>query len=721
MKKVGLLLLVIALLMATISGCVKVDPTITENPETAATEAPATQETEEPGIDIYDTTNNVELNMSVFYQSGIGMKYTVGEGSGTPQAEYAAADGKIYREGDWKPVWAALQEKLNITINDVTPTDAKDITAAFSSLEAQGFANVDIMVGNLTDVNRNAVTNGTFLALDEYLDIMPNFSTFLEENSIVKESITTGDGHIYVAPYFDGYDDVERMIIMRVDWVQQLLDDDTVVYDTDRTVDTYYEPYMPETLDTVINAVTADGSGTQAINVKYDKNIVSIQNDLEVKDGANLVQALKDYIDTTYAGVYANRSDLFCGQDAAYNADELVALMRCVLANTQLLTGQTEYDAVPFYVRKYQAGRVQQMFSFMNIWGVKGLESRSNWFYIDENGELQDGRFQPELLDGVERLNMLYKEGLILQDFDKDESTAGLNGGDHRARLSNDNLGFMTFDYCQTTTVYNDTVSIEGFNLTPVIPPVADWDGDGNYYALVTSWRSVKPNGWSILATVADDEAKLYRALALFDYQYSEEGNDLMSYGPSAWIDGEVEYRGEMVPKLSDAAMTELKELANGNYTNYYRKWLGATFPIGYVKEQGMEFQTVAENGKVGLAILLKAVDLGTVKHLVVDAATAEDGERPLVPSAFPLTAEEEALILDNCSDLAVAFKNGNNDNDRIFFTDYVIYGFGGTNANGEQLLAKDEVVDYLYNQLNGKVFLEVYRGAYARIQSLID
>ena len=135
-----------------------------------------------------------------------------------------------------------------------------------------------------------------------------------------------------------------------------------------------------------------------------------------------------------------------------------------------------EYDAVPFYVRKYQAGRVQQMFSFMNIWGVKGLESRSNWFYIDENGELQDGRFQPELLDGVERLNMLYKEGLILQDFDKDESTAGLNGGDHRARLSNDNLGFMTFDYCQTTTVYNDTVSIEGFNLTPVIPPVADWD-----------------------------------------------------------------------------------------------------------------------------------------------------------------------------------------------------------------------------------------------------
>jgi len=728
MKKTIILFLVTALLLSIFSACVKVDPESTDAQETKteATKAPETKETEaeateEPSVDIYYTAENVELNMSVFYKNGIGMKYTAGEGSGTPQAEYAAADGKIYREGDWKPVWAELQERLNISINDIHPTDAKDIRAAFSTWEAQGFEGVDIMVGNLDDVNRNAVTNGTFLALDEYFDLMPNFSAFLNANSIVKESITTGDGHVYVAPYFDGYDDVERMMILRVDWVEALLDDDSVEYDTDRQVETHYTPYMPETLDTTVTAVTADGSGTQDINVKYSKNIITLQNELATKDGVNLVQTLKDYIDTTYAGVYAKRSDLFCGQDAAYNADELVALMRCVLSNTQLLTGQNEFDAVPFFQRKYQAGRIQQMFSFMNIWGVKGLESRSNWFFIDENGELQDGRFQPELIDGVERLNMLYKEGLILQDFDKDESTAGLDGKDHRARLLNSNLGFMTFDYVQTTTVYNKNVDIEGFNLTPVIPPVADWDGDGNYYGLLTSWRSVKPNGWSILSTVADDEAKLYRALALFDYQYSEEGNRLMSYGPEAWIDGETEYRGEMVPKLADAAITELYDLANGSYTNYYRKWLGATFPIGYVKQQGMEYQTVADNGKVGLAKVLVAVDAGTVMHLVTDAATAAEGERALVPAAFPLTAEEVNLIIDNCSDITTAFRNGNNDNDRIFYTDYVLYGFGGTNANGETLLGKDEVVDYLYNQLSGKIFVEAYRSAYNRIQSLMD
>ena len=140
--------------------------------------------------------------------------------------------------------------------------------------------------------------------------------------------------------------------------------------------------------------------------------------------------------------------------------------------------------------------------------------------------------------------------------------------------------------------------------------------GDGNYYALATSWRSVKPNGWSILSTVADDEAKLYRALALFDYQYSVEGNRLMSYGPEAWIDGEMEYNGKMVPKLSAAALTELKDLAKGNYTNYYRKWLGATFPIGYIKEQGMEFQTVDANGQAGLSKILAALNSGSGKTL---------------------------------------------------------------------------------------------------------
>ncbi len=716
MKRTMAILMAVLMLAGILSGCVKVNTEVTPTPE--ATKAPAPAEaTATPVADPLATDQAVTLNLSVFYNNTVYMRYTVDGAEGRPQSEYVAANGKTYREGDFKPVWEELQSRLNFTINDVTPTDAKDVRASFTTLQAQNFANVDIMVGNSVDLNQEGTLNNTYVKLDEYLDIMPNFKAFLDNNSVVKTSITSGDGHIYYAPYFDGYDDIERMFILRADWVQKLLDDDTAVYNTDRTVKPFYKPYMPESVNVELTVAKADGSGTQTIRKAYTKNVITAQNELPKMDGAGLVQVLKAHIDSTYGGAFAKRSDLFIGQDAAYDADELVALMRCVLANTELLTGQSEYDAVPFYPRGYQMGRVQDLFRLAEIWGVRGLDSRLGWLYFDNNGELQDARYDAKNMDALERLNQLYKENLILQDFDKNESTAGLAGSDHRERLNKANLGFLTYDYNQTTTVLNSIEkTIPDFNLTPVLPPVADWDNNGNYYQFTDSWRSVKSDGWSILASIASDDAKLKRALKLFDYLYSPEGNQLMSYGPDAWIDGEIMYGGKLVPKLSEAALTELGTLAKGNYTNYYRMWLGATFPIGYVKEQGMEYQTVHPKGQAGLDIILKACELGTMKHLQVNAADAASPAEVIVPSTFSLAEAEEQFIRDNCADLNTAFRNGNNDTDRILFVDYVLYGFEGKNANKDKLLSKEGLIEYLMTTLNGEGHLTMHRSAYERM-----
>jgi putative aldouronate transport system substrate-binding protein len=155
--------------------------------------------------------------MAVFYQDTVKMTYQALEGGGRPTSEYVAADGVTYREGDFKPVWAELQKRLNFTINDVTPADATTRRAAFTSLSASGFSGVDIMVGNPIDTVQEAITNGTYVALDEYLDVMPNLNAFLNNNGVVKTAVTSGDGHIYFAPYFDGYDDLENMFILRAD------------------------------------------------------------------------------------------------------------------------------------------------------------------------------------------------------------------------------------------------------------------------------------------------------------------------------------------------------------------------------------------------------------------------------------------------------------------------------------------------------------------------
>ena len=61
------------------------------------------------------------------------------------------------------------------------------------------------------------------------------------------------------------------MFIARVDWVEKLLDGDEIAYDTETLLgETYYTPYMPETLDTKISVPNAEGSAVQEIT----KNIL---------------------------------------------------------------------------------------------------------------------------------------------------------------------------------------------------------------------------------------------------------------------------------------------------------------------------------------------------------------------------------------------------------------------------------------------------------------
>ncbi|MCL2702571.1 MAG: hypothetical protein FWE91_03065 [Defluviitaleaceae bacterium] len=665
--------------------------------------------------------SDVTLNMSIMFNQDVQMRYMALEGNGRPQSEYHAADGNTYRPGDFKPVWATLQDRLNFTINDVTPPGVSHARAVFELWQAENFAGVDILNSPAVLINTAGVVNGTFIALNDYYDRLPYLNEFLFENDIIRKAITAGDGNIYFAPYFDGYDDIELMIMARTDWIEKLLDSDGP-FDTDRVVEPHYVPYMPEVLNTTVVAVTADGSGLQEIVKAWDKNVITAQNELPVMDGASLVQVLRDHIDAVYGDAYENRSALFIGQDAAYDADELVALMRCVLANTTFLTGQSEHDAVPLFPRGHQMGRVRDLIKFTSIWGVRGPESRASdlgMVYVDRDGVLQTGRLDVEMMDAVERLNQLYNEGLILRDFDKSEATEGLPGSDHRASLLNSNLGFMTFDYNQTTTVFNTLeATIEGFTFTPLLPPVADWYQDGTYFMYTESWRSVKADGWGILSHVADDPAKLDAALRLFDYQWSPEGSRLMGYGPEAWIDGEIEYFGRMVPRLSEAALEELWGLAAGNYTNYYRMWLGGTMPIGYIKEQGMEYQCVHEKGKIGLHYILRAVELGAMGHLVLSSEDAKDPSYLTVPTHFAFNAVEERFLNDFTADFDLAFRDGNNNADRIIFVDYILYGFGGTTPAGDVLLDKEGLREFLIVDMNGELWLEVYREAYDRMMN---
>lgn len=562
--------------------------------------------------------------------------------------------------------------------------------------------------GNATTLNEYG-TGGSLVNIAEYLDQMPNFKAYLDENPIVRLSITgdTSTGAIYFSPYFDGVNDIERMPLMRADWVVKLLDGEGefAADACGKTKAPVYEPYMPTSGKVTVDVVTLDGTSTETVTKDYDAagNIIALMNEAGSMDGVTAVNMLRTYIDTAYNGYYGtDRSNLFIGQNAAWDADELVALLRCVVANAKTLNGTDSIQGL-FSREDDNNQRRVDMYRFAgNLFGIRGVESRQEWLYVGADGMLHDARQEPETYKAMERMNALAKEGLISKSFldNSKESSATM--------LEND-LGFMHYDYNQTQTILNDTKLQEGEKYMAVMVPVARWyDGtneDGVYMRFTESWRSVKTDAWAISAEgVANDENKLNAALKLIDYAYSPEGMILMSYGPDGFIkQGETFlFNGEEMPVIADATFEELQKLTAGNYTNYARQYLGST--LSFAKSQAFEYQCTNAIGKEGAGHISVAIGLGTIKH--PELALAENPWYTSMPTVLPNTKDENDMI-KSYTELGNANFGTSKDQANIF-VDQIVNGYTVEGVkDAESAAAK------VANDWNGKAFLSLRQDAY--------
>ena len=268
----------------------------------------STPATSEPA-NVDDLTQRVELRMSVQYQdSETRMSF------GDKNVPYTDIEGNVYNQGALKPVWKAVSDNLNIGIQDVTPTDK--VADSFKKWQTDGFDKVDVLQGTAANIQDEGILNNTILDLNEYLDRLPNFKAFLDGNKVVRSTITTAEGNIFYAPYFDGYDDAEKMMLMRTDWVEKLLDGSGTL-DTGVEITTSYKAYMPDSLDTTVSVLRNGEKAT--LNKKYDsgKGIIARMDALSVKNGQTLTECLRTYISETYGNQYDKLSDLFIGEDAS--------------------------------------------------------------------------------------------------------------------------------------------------------------------------------------------------------------------------------------------------------------------------------------------------------------------------------------------------------------------------------------------------------------------
>lgn len=626
------------------------------------------------------------------------------------------ADGVTYHSGDLKPTWVEVQNVLGVTFEDKYQGNS---AAKEFEYWKDRLSEVDMVSGTAVLLSEYGET-GALVNIAEYLDKMPNFKAYLEENPIVRLSITgnTTTGAIYFSPYFDGVNDIERMPLMRADWVQKLLDGEGAFEAPacNNTAEPAYEPYMPLEGTVDVDVVTPDGTAVETITKNYDAagNIVAKMNEAGSMSGVEAVNMLRSYIDQAYDGYYGtSRSDLFIGQNAAWDADELVALLRCVVANPQTLNGTDSVQGL-FSREDNNNQRRVDMFRFAGIlFGVRGLESRQDYLYVGEDGMLYDARQMPETYEALENMNAMVQEGLISKAFvDMSEEST-------KTYLQND-LGFMHYDYNQTQTVYNATVLNDGEKYMAVMVPVAHWyDGteeDGVYMRFTESWRSVKTDGWGISkAGVGDDANKLNAALALIDYAYSDKGMILMSYGPDAFIktndDGSYvtfNFNGKEMPVIADATYDELWEKASGNYTNYARQYLGST--LSFAKSQAFEYQCTHQVGKEGAGHISNAIALGTIKH--PQLAVTENPWYTSVPTVLPTTTVENDMV-NSYSELKTKFsssKDGQN-----ILVDLIASGYNDDMYDAEDAAA------VVSEDWGGMQYLNIKQDAWDRLLDYYD
>ncbi len=581
-------------------------------------------------------------------------------------------DGTVIAQGALKPTWQYISKQLGVELKDVAVQDQK-ASDMIQIAAATGFDGATIFGGAQGTDYMNYGPQGYFLDLNTRLEDMPNVKAYLEKSPNIAASITAYDGGIYYLPYVAEIGNYARAYHGRESWVTGLLDSAASLETETKTLSTAYQGYWKR------NAT----------------NVIELQN--KAAGGGKLTRdealnTLLDYIKATYPSL-AKPSDLYLGETAQYDIDELVALWRVIELSPNTLskisTGKV-VDGVeisPYFVRK--AEYREDLLRLANYFGgqrVHGTDSYGARFYLNADNELTFSYNEDNMIKIYDYLAQIYSEGLIHSEF------ADLNNKDdfRKAFYSSDTnegqkqFGFMTFDWFASTTAANADV-------VAMLPPVTTVDSD-EFIHFIENTRTIKPDGWAI--STASSEEEINAALKLFDYMFSEEGNVVQNYGvPDMVAQGET-FQGPdgiAYPKFVQWVFDTANQFTNGDVSAFLRDFIGSQFPIGYQKEIGFEYQYTVNNGWDAWALYNNA-------GVVTASYEATNPLYRLVPSVFSLTEQDLAKLSTISVDESLV--------DQIFL--YI---------NGSDTSVKSAAeIKQLYAAAGIDTYIQIYRDAYKRM-----
>jgi putative aldouronate transport system substrate-binding protein len=493
----------------------------------------------------------------------------------------------------------------------------------------------------------------------------------------------------------------------------------------------------------------------------------------------------------TVNGVTTKLSDVFNSEFAAWDVDLMTAISRCAVTAGAIIGASTEDQYQTVFGLAARQGTTQRRVDITalagELYGVRGMESRYEYTYIDANGDIQDARLNADSYTLVAKLSGLADEGLLY--------TGTLKADETRKFVADTSYGcspLFMHDYSQTQTTKGFTLTdTTTFDLSPVNTPVSKWDVDGDstnghetVMRFTESWRSVKNSGFCISKeAVKNNPDKLSACLAFIDYVFSNDGQILMTYGPQStngnndyksetkvyangwWYGTDVSssvqlstvadlvadattycdaqyqikedykslyfiykgkvytgtsYNGTQVPTVTDVnkalflgeevtvnasgakvqqnVSTALAVKAIGSYTDYARKVIGSTLPLGN-KNQGYEYQATAPCALAGTSRIAISLLNGTIKHVKLSVSKTEDGDNykwyMIAPTSIALTSAQQSTLKKDSAQTVISgklFLNSSSTDvtDSNAFIDLAMYGFNtkryiaGLESNGK-------------------------------------
>lgn len=542
-------------------------------------------------------------------------------------------DGEAYASGDLKPAWAAASKELGIEFEEAFQN--LDNEAQLNTpIQGGQMGNYDLITSSAAAMTQNT---DALLNITPYLDYMPNYKHFLDSNPALYYSLTSDFGDsgnaMYYMPYFDGFNDIEKYALAEKTWLADLLSADDIALAAETTTfadqakakkaagagKASVESYMGKTGNWEVDATDPDDvSKLVKAKIDYDAalaaaksttgglgaainaakgsaytgesgNIVDIMNDVinttnGAVTGGQLTKILQEYIDVAYTldgAAYANRADVFNSVSAAWDVDLMVAAMRCVVASPSLV-GESGGKLENLYGLAARQGTTQRRTDLTamagELYGIRGMESRYEYTYLDAEGEIQDARLSAETYELVDNFSDFTAEGLLYTGDGKEAAVQG-----NRDTSAGASPLFM-HDYSQTqTTAGFDLTDKEDYNVAPIVTPVSKWDvdNDGTHETIMRfteSWRSVKNTGFCISKDgVQNNPQRLSAVLAFIDYLFSNDGQLVMTYGAQSTNGNEDPNGWWYADKATDVTLEDVAEqvsiTTSDGQTNYSEQW----------------------------------------------------------------------------------------------------------------------------------------------------